>query len=201
MSANIGHKPRAIIKIGDNSVVLAESFEMQKTNKAEASTATITIPLESVDGSVFLQKDSRFFCEIWVGYVDENDPCAESDLIEMVQNKTYDKFLFKRYHGVIDQPEFNIGMKNEMILHCRDIFSLLSDVKMVNSFTGNVQCRADNVVKKIQSFVKGITITIDPTDAVMHTRTDEKTKEAVFNVTGKTYWEVLMDVARQCQFN
>src|SRR5574343_407923 len=114
MAQNLGQTPRAIVVL-NGQVVPAQEIDITKTKANEASTAKITIDLEYLDCSVFLQK-KQVFCEIWLGYIDERFETIS--LENLIKDRLYERHLFKRFEGIVDQPEFTIGFKDTVILNC-----------------------------------------------------------------------------------
>lgn len=195
MAVNLGHSPRAVCVIG-GTPMLVRDYDLVMTNKGEADQLTVNIDLEYLDSSVFLGSE-RYEIEIWAGYINESKFNPNHTFEKLILNNKYKDFLFKRFEGVIDQPEWRVGMENIITLRARDFVGLLMDNKFSENRTGGTTS-AKEVIRSIQSKLTGITISIDTIPNYMGTINKGK---RVYNVAGKSYWDVILDVARTTGLN
>lgn len=198
MAEDKGYSPRSVCVIGETPV-LVRSYDLVLTNKGEADTLTVILDMEYVDGGVFLQSEKRYEIEIWTGYIDESISADKIALEKLLVGKKYEEKLFQRFFGVIDQPEWSIGFDNGLTLTARDITGLLMDNKFSEKRQGGTTS-ATQVIKSIASKLTGIELKIDANNIYMGTK-DGKSSSRVYNTANKSYWQVILDVARTTGYN
>jgi hypothetical protein len=201
---NFGEIPKVVAVIGETPVHVS-SVSITLTNKSESDEATLEIPLENIDSSVFTQKGKYYAVQIYAGYIDDGDEKDFSTIKEssswedLLKNKKYEQVLFKRFDGFVDQPEWQIGEKRMLTLHCKDAAGLLMDGRFSEKKEGN-EASAKSVIAKIQANVKGVKIIFDSKDFQMG-RKDSNGEKVTYNIANKTYWDVIKDVAERGNLN
>lgn len=199
MAKNVyGIIPRMVVVIG-GTPVLATTANITLTNKAEPSTASVEIPMDNIDSSIFTVKGKYYDIQIWCGYLDERD--KDTTWEYAVANKRYENSttMFKRFDGFVDQPEWCIGDERILKLSCKDAAGLLGDGKFSEKREGG-QASAKSVIAAINSSIKGIKIVFEGPDYDMGTK-DSKGEKTVYNIAGKNYWDVIKDVAEKGNLN
>jgi hypothetical protein len=201
MAQNVyGIIPRMVVVIGEKPVQ-AMSADITLTNKAEASTANIEIPLENIDSSVFTQKGKYWDVQIYCGYLDERKDKKETEWEYLVDGDKYktNPNMFKRFDGFVDQPEWSIGEQRILKLACKDAAGLLMDGKFSDKREGGA-AGAKALIAAINSNIKGIEVKLNAPDFQMGTK-DSKGQKQVYNISGKSYWDVIKDIAEKGNLN
>ncbi len=201
------HTPFSFVIIGGELAVV-QKYNLNLTNKGEASSCQISIPLEGIDTKVFVNnknKDEHVEVLIYTGYlIDTEDPSTQIkefvNLINSGRAKNQSRFSV-RFDGFASQPEWNFGMTRMLNLSCFDWSQILREYKWeTNIKDGDTEVR--KVISLIQERVKGLKIIADEYFGSLKLgEIDSETKKHNYGCSGRSYYEILEECAKKMNKN
>ena len=195
------HTPACFVIIGDQ-IVTAQDFNCVSTTRGEAGSATVKIALEAIDSSVFADSSitkNNFGVEIWAGYLtDGQDPNKQlNEVFREIKTKNSSRRFTKRFDGYILQPEWSFGDSKTLKLSCLDWTGFLREFRFVRNLEGGAT-ELRNIVKMINDDIDGINIVMDKySGSIKLGEIDNEDNRVVCHSVGKSYYELLDDVAKK----
>lgn len=197
------HTPFSFVILG-GQWALVKKYNLSLTNRGEASSAKLDIPLDGIDSKVFTEtsnKDEHVEVKIFTGYlVDTEDPATQiKNILNLIgSNKINTQSRFReRFDGFVYQPEWSFGDERTLTLNCFDWTQILREYK----FESNLQdgdTEVKNVISKIQGRLVGMKIIADSYSGSLKLgEQDGETKKFTFQSSGKTHYEILDECAKK----
>lgn len=185
-----------------------KNYDLSLTNRGEASSVKLSIPLEGIDTKVFTEtanKDKYVEVQIYSGYlldnVDKNNQISEFLAIIQADRVTSQSRFCNRFDGFVAQPEWIFGMERTLNLTCFDWSQILREWKWEANFKDG-DCEVRRVIQLLQDRITGIKIQADPYPGTLKLgEVDQESKKQSYNASGKTFFEVLEECAKKMNKN
>lgn len=197
------HSPYSFVILG-GSWALVKKYSLSLTNRGEASSVKIEIPLDNIDSKVFTETantDKHVEVQVYSGYlVDTEDAKTQiKDLLNLINSKkmaTQSKFV-QRFDGFVYQPEWSFGDERMMTLNCFDWSQILREYKYESNLQdGDTEVK--NVIDKVQQRLTGMKIQADTYSGSLKLgEQDPETKKFTFQSSGKSHYEILEECAKK----